>query len=73
MLLRYFCLFISYFLLRSWLVISKRVDSRYEIYLEIALVINKMLYDDEDISYQIYKMTEDRLIHKMKMLKSSVL
>lgn len=49
--------------------VHKKIDSKYEIYLEIALIINKSLYNDKKISYHIYKMTEDKLLQSIKTTK----
>ena len=44
---------------------NKVINSKQEIYVEIALRINKSLYDDKEISYYIYKKTENKLLQML--------
>lgn len=53
--------------------IHKLVNSKYDIYLEIALILNKSIYDEKKIDYHIYKMTEDKLLEMIKTAKSEIL
>lgn len=46
--------------------IKKNIDSNNQIYIELALAINKQMYDDNEISYNIFKITEDILLKKVK-------
>lgn len=46
--------------------INKLLKNKYELYLELALTINKNMYNDKTITYQTYKQTEDNLLEKIK-------
>ncbi len=48
------------------IIINRVFDSRYEIYLEIALTINKRMYDDGEISYIMYNAVEKEILEKIK-------
>lgn len=39
------------------------------ILLEVALILNKELYDENRISYKMFKYTEDNILKDMKELK----
>ena len=45
---------------------EKKIFSNNQLYLELALSINKQMYDDNEISYNIFKITEDTLLKKVK-------
>ena len=45
---------------------KKNIDSNNQLYIELALAINKQMYDDNEISYNIFKITEDTLLKKVK-------
>ena len=48
------------------IIIYKTIDSKYEIYLELALIINKNIYNDKKITYHTYKITEDKILQIIK-------
>lgn len=39
-----------------------------EILLNVALTLNKELFDDKKISYKIYKYTEESILKELKMI-----
>ena len=45
---------------------KKNIDSNNQLYIELALAINKQMYDDNEIPYNIFKITEDTLLKKVK-------
>lgn len=45
---------------------NKKINSKEEIYLRIALSINQDMYDSKLIPYNIFKNTEEELIKKIK-------
>lgn len=45
---------------------EKKINSKKEIYLRLALSINKDMFDSKLIPYNIFKVTEDELIKKIK-------
>lgn len=45
---------------------NKLINSKYQIYLEIALIINNNLYTSKKINYSMYKTTENTLLKKLK-------
>ena len=47
------------------------MNSHQEIYLEIALFINKEMYEENCIPYDIFKKTEEELLKKIKSIKES--
>ena len=47
--------------------IRKNFNTNKQLYIELALVINKQMYDDNEISYNIFKITEDILLKKSRM------
>ena len=49
------------------------LSNKYELYLELALIINKNMYDDKEISYYLYKNVEDKLLYKIKSIKAKFL
>lgn len=51
------------------LIFIKFINSRYELYLEIALIVNNNMYNDNKIPYQVFKLTEEKLLEKIKALK----
>lgn len=49
------------------IIMSNRVlDKNKEISLEIALYINKNLYEEQEITYKMYKYTEDIILRQIK-------
>ena len=44
-----------------------KINSYKEIYLEIALSINKEIYESNYIPYHIYKSTEEELLKKLNL------
>ena len=48
--------------------IHKLLDSKYELYLEIALIVNKSMYNDQKNPYRIFKLTEEKLLEKIKSI-----
>ena len=48
--------------------IHKLLDSKYELYLEVALIVNKNMYDEQKIPYHIFKLTEEKLLEKIKSI-----
>ena len=51
------------------IIINKLINSKEEIYLEVALIINKSLYDDKKIAYYTYKVTEEKILQRIKIAK----
>lgn len=49
------------------------INSSKEIYLEIALSINKEMYASNYIPYHIFKTTEEELLKKIKSAKAEYL
>lgn len=43
---------------------QKKFDSNDQLYIELALALNKQMYDENEISYNIFKITEDTLLKK---------
>lgn len=39
-----------------------------QIILEVALIINKELFDENKISYKMFKYTEDNILKELKIL-----
>lgn len=62
-----FCIFIKWEELFN--IINKLIDTNYQLYLEIALSINKELFESKSIPYSVYKYTEDNLIKKSQLYK----
>ena len=54
------------------IIINKLLNSKYELYLEIALIVNKSMYNDQKIPYHIFKLTEEKLLEKVKYAKSKI-
>ena len=54
----------AYFLVEL-IIIHRIINNKYEIYLEMALVINKSMYDDEIISYHLYRLVENKILEKI--------
>lgn len=52
----------AYFLLRCFLIKNKTINDRKEIYIDLALFINKLMFDDNLITYNLYKITEDVIL-----------
>ncbi len=52
--------------LKELIIINRLFNSKYEIYLEIALIVNKNMYDSLLIPYNIYKITEDNILKKLR-------
>lgn len=42
-----------------------KINSNNQLYIELALIINKQMYDNNEISYNIFKITEETLLHKV--------
>ena len=47
-------------------IIHNLINSKYEIYLEIALIVNKSLYDEKRIPYYLYKTTENKILKQIE-------
>ncbi len=50
----------------------KLLESKYELYLEIALIVNQNMYNDQKIPYHLFKLTEEKLLEKIKTEKSKI-
>ena len=48
---------------------EKKIFSNNQLYLELSLAINKQMYDDNEISYNIFKITEDLLLKKIRFIE----
>lgn len=56
----------------NYLMGSKEVKNKNkEILLEVALTLNKGLFNENKISYKMFKYTEDNLLKEIKMLNLS--
>ena len=51
------------------IIIKILINSKYQLYLELALLINKDMYDTNKIPYNIFKATEDELLKKIKSVR----
>jgi len=47
------------------------IESKEHLYYELALIINKKLYDLESISFMVFKNTEDFLLNKISKKRDS--
>ena len=46
---------------------SKEVKNKHrQIILEVALILNKELFDEKKITYRVYKFTEENILKKIK-------
>lgn len=45
---------------------KSKINSNNQLYIELALIINKQMYDNNEISYNIFKITEETLLYKAK-------
>lgn len=43
------------------------INNKKDIYIELALFINKLMLDDNLITYNLYKVTEDVLLKKSQI------
>ena len=57
------------FSIKEWIMIHKLINSKDEIYLEIALTINQNMYKDKKIPYHIFQLTEEKLLEKIKTIR----
>lgn len=49
----------------------KIINDKYELYLEVALVVNQNMYNMEQIPYYVFKKTEEQLLKKISMHEES--
>lgn len=55
----------------NYLTVCKKVKNKNkEILLEVALTLNKELFDENKISYKMFKYTEDNILKELKKRKS---
>ena len=47
-------------------VMKEKINDNNQIYCEIALEINKQMYEEHYISYSLFKITETELLRKIK-------
>lgn len=56
----------------NYLIGCKKVKNKNkEILLEVALTLNKELFDENKISYKMFKYTEDNILKELKQHKLS--
>ncbi len=66
----YFCY--KYYFLSLYIALNKGVlmdneNKNKRIILEVALILNKELFDENKISYKMFKYTEDNILKELKI------
>lgn len=56
---------VTYFYMRGVTYMNIVFETKYQIYLELALVINKEMYEKKEIPYYVFKFAEDELLKKL--------